>query len=421
MAEPTTVTEGAPAPTGDSSYMQSLLDPAQEIANEEPAVEAVVEPAEAATTQPVEAQQPQVTKTATPEEVEALVEQFAKEHGLDPTNLDPTQRNLLKRLADKEAYVRYLDTAKPAAPAAALAREMSAFERSLLGDEAEKPAEVAKPAAAAEPPKPEPQPAPQTGFGDIGDKWAAEPNPEVAAYNDWNQALADGDFARLSQINRAIFRRNFVADALPAIQKMSEEIASRVIQEQLGDVMPDIRRTSEVQRDVDYRNQAVAELRKDRELGPVIDDLYRPQSEQKIMVHGQQVADTPLNRILLENPWIAETTFPGKNERATELRTTYKQLEIVARLYLHGKTNGPGATPQQPSNGNGKTPVAPDTAQQLLEEGRKIGERTAQDRLRQGINAGASAASATDGEGTYVSELVNLPGSRGLSTVAFKR
>lgn len=418
MADPTTVTEGAPAPTGDS-YIQSLLDPAAESAPVESPVVAA-QPAEAATPQPEPIEAPAaVSKSATPEEVEALVQQFAKEHGLDPTNLDPTQRNLLKRLADKEAYVRYLDTPKPAAPAAALSHEMSAFERSLLGDEPEKPAEAAKPAA-AEPPKPvEAAPAPQTGFGDIGDKWAAEPNPEVAAYNDWNQALADGDFAKLSQINRAIFRRNFVADALPAIQKMSEEIASRVIQERLGDVMPDIRRTAEFQRDADYRNQAVGELRKDPELAPVIDDLYKPQSEQKITVHGVQVPDTPLNRILSENPWIAETTFQGKDERATELRTTYKQLEIVARMYLQRKSNSAGAAPQQPVNG--KTPVAPEAAQQLLDAGRKIEERAAQDRLRQGINAGASAGSGSDGEDSYVSQLVNMPGARSLASVAFKR
>ena len=132
-----------------------------------------------------------------------------------------------------------------------------------------------------------------------------------------------------------------------------------------------------------------------------MDELYAAEGEPIVYRDedtGEEATfpNTPMNRILSEYPEILRARWQGKDDAASEQRTFYQQLKTVLRIYR-----------QQKRSSNGIDTIA---AKELFDAGKLVSDRTAQDRLRHGINAGGVSGGASPGSESYVRELTSVGG-----------
>ncbi len=391
----TTVVAPTPEP---SSYVRSLVEPTGASGGsgsagsgagagaEEPAPGAPDQPP-AETTPPKETvpDAPGAKPAAARPEVEALIQEFAKEYGVDAN--DPDQRRHLKRLADKELWIRSLQEknedlkrqlGKPAEgqPGDAGAEGLTEFERNLLAEEqgtekGDEPGAPAGPPAAALPARPG-----QTAVGDIGDSWQSPVDAYRAVQEAWGNEGREPDLAKLDAIDTALFFRRLTAIGLPAMKALTRTEVKRMLQEELGDVLPDVRTSVRQRRLETSRQTATSELSKVAEFKDIIPKLFEVQEGAPVVYDGREFPNSPLNQILVEHPEIMNIRMDHEDANTAETLTFLSQYRAVARIYKQRQ--------QQASVDAGK-------ARKLLDAGARLHEREQHDRARHGINAGAGA------------------------------
>jgi hypothetical protein len=402
------------APEPSTSYVQSLIGPAGDLGSPEP-VETAAQPQPTAAVETGTTPARETTKLATEvakpgttlPDVDALIEQFATETGLDAS--DPNQRKTLKRLADKEIFIRKLQQDNESLKTST-ANDKSApefvteFEKELLSehtsDTAAPPATQEKvvpidagktPApAAAEPPK----------YGDIGDAWKT-PEDSLTALN---EAWTKNDLKAVHQIEVARQLRTFDTQIAPAllahIGRMFEARLQGFAEKDLGDVVPEFRRNAAEKRVSESREFAIDQLRKAG--ANDIDELFAVEDGPPIKFNGQEFPNTPLNRLLVKHPEIMQITATHTDLQKAERSTFIARYRLAHQIYKQSKGG-----------------VAADTAKALVEAGRTAKNRETADRTRQGINAGSgtSGLGGDKSSKSYVGQLNSLPGEVPLSSL----
>ena len=405
MPEETQSTPAAPTESAQPSYVQSILGPAGDFGSDAAPV-ADTTPQTATTTPGTdpERQDSTVTKPGEPTAattaptLDDLIQQYAKETGLNPD--DPNQRKTLKRLADKELFIQKLQAGQPAAAqptdtGTTGPELLTAFEQELAAETAapEKPGEqpqAGKPAETAAPAKP----ATEAGrYGDIGDDWKA-PEDSLKAIND---AWADNDLKKVHEIEMARLRRNFDTGIAPQllqfVQHMLDQRLQGFVKDNLGDVVPEVRRTINERRVAEDREFAIEELRKAG--AGEIDKLFTAEDGPPITYEGQEFPNTPLNRILAKHPEIMRITETHSDPSKAQRKTYISRYKLAYQIYKQGAAGVPVAI-----------------ANKLVEAGRESKERESNDRARQTLNAGKGASGLGDKQPSksYVHDLNNLPG-----------
>lgn len=308
---------------------------------------------------------------------------------------------LIARLADKELYVRKLQsesTKKSKEITKLLNRTlrpeikppaMTPFEQSLQSAPAQPGAVPTPPPVVSPPPAPPVQPpAP------------AEPAmPEYmrsfdAAMEEYNTAILAGDSRHaaevLAQINaveysirqKAILEEvnRIVDERLKPIQKTTEEIESK----------------RQAEEDTEF---ALAEVEK---VNPEIRSMFEPVSNEPLVVNGKQYHDTLMNRIALRFPHINRINVSHPDPRTASRLTMIERCKAAAEMMsLIGAEPGETApqppavpAPVQPALATPPTgtPV-PMTPEVIAHAARLIAERELADRARHGLNAGPGGSS----------------------------
>lgn len=396
-------------PSGESgSYVQSLLEPAVEgttVRSDQVAQpgegteQATVEGAGETTPPKPEGEQAEAGEQTKPPglrpEVEALIQEYAKEHGVDPN--DPDQRRHLKRLADKEFFIRSLQTkleelkgqlqtgsekGKPGAREEV--EHLTAFERTLLAPEGT--GEAGAQGEAGQPAATKPGAASPKGIGDIGDSWTSPRDACKAEADAW----AEGDFDKVHDVQTAVFFRRFLGIGVPAIEKIIAAKLQEFGLRELGDVRSAVRERKQA----GNREFAIAELGKVAEFKAVIPMLFEATEGPPVAFDGKNFPNNPLNRILAEHPEIMDIRAEDADPDTAERLTYIKQYRAAARILKRQQ----GA-------------IEPGKAKELVEAGAKMHQREQEDRARQGINAGPGATGLGGKSAqSYVEGLNKLPG-----------
>jgi hypothetical protein len=414
MTETQENTTTAPVESGQSSYVQSLIGPAGDFGGDESTAQTT--PTQPTATDTETASVPDATATqadgqaetagapddaaAKLADVEKLIEQFAKETGLNPK--DPNQRKTLKRLADKELFIQKLQADHAAQkqasqPGAQTGPELlTAFEKELAAESGQKEGEQPQPAATDPTKQAGTQAttaaAPQ-GYGDVGDAWKT-PEDSLSALN---EAWAANDLKKVHEVEMARFRRNFDSGIAPQLLNYVNQLLDKrfqgFVEKDLGDIVPEVRRGVTERRAAESREFAIGELRKAG--AEDIEKLFEAEDGPPITYEGEQFPNTPLNRILAKHPELMRIQETHADPAKAERRTFISRYKLAYQIYKQGAAGVPAAT-----------------AKQLVDAGREAKERETADRTRQGINAGPGATGRGDKprSESYVAGLNNLPG-----------
>jgi hypothetical protein len=400
------------------SYVQSLIGPAGE-QSLDTAEETTTQPQPAATTTETapqdttkpatETTKPAATKTAaaTPS-LDDLIQQFATETGLNPE--DPAQRKTLKRLADKELFILKLQADNETLKTSSVAKPatepefLTDFEKELQAEgkpEAKQPIPIDGKKPSEETAKQPTAPAAAPTYGDVGDAWKT-PEDSLTALN---EAWAGNDLPKVHQIELARMVRNFDAVIAPSflnhIGKMLDARLKGFVEKDLGDVVPEVRRTVAAQRVAEDRDFAIDQLRNAG--ASDIDKLFTAEDGPPIKFDGEEFPNTPLNRILARYPQILQITAQHADPTKAARQSFIARFKMAYQIF------------KQESAG-----VSNETAKQLVEAGRQSKDRENNDRARQSLNAGSGKSGVgTDKQApkSYVSTLNALPGEVPLSSL----
>jgi hypothetical protein len=334
---------------------------------------------------PDEGQEPAVNEPEgqDDQELAGLIEKYAKQYGLKDLN-DPDAwkstdlPKLFKQLADKENFIQKLkgQTKPPEVP----------WNEGLEQAPADARADKAPPDQQQPPQERQDEQAPP----DIGASWRAQED----AIADMNEAWAAGDFKKVSEVENAMWARQFVGMGLPHMQRIVQQAVAQ-LRNELQDVVPAMRegvQRQQVQQDKDF---AISQLRGNPDYAETIEDLFKVEEGPNIQYNGEEFPNTPYNRMLAEHPHLLKIREMDENPRVAQRKTAYTRYEAALRLY---KTSLNGS-------------LGPEKAQQLVEAGKKIAGRNEKDRVRRGLNAGpGSRQTGGRPERDYASTLQDLPG-----------
>lgn len=325
-----------------------------------------------------------------------LMFKLAEQYGLDPS--DPAQARTLRRLAHKEMMIQKL---QGQGPANAAGQPLTEFERSLIeqSKQSKEPGQEAKPPEAAKPTAAPPET--PLRYGDIGDTWKS---PEEA-YQQWEEAFNKNDYARMDEIQRAQSVRWFDKDVLPKLGKLFDFRIQQMIgqfrDKELGSVLQPIKQTLEQRQVADDAEFALRQL-ESTEGFDSIRNLLKTEEGPDIEINGELFKNTPMNRIVADNPWIGNIRVDHADPSTARRLTMIERYRAAHSIQAKQKPSG----------------LAPEVASDLVKAGATMASRTPNDRVRQSLNAGSGASSsAPKGSNSYVEGLVNLPGSRAFSSL----
>lgn len=318
---------------------------------------------------------PQTAATAQQADPEAirraeLIAEHAQKLGIKPD--DPNYAGVLKQLADKDLYIEKLKAGPP--QEAKPADQLTDFEKKLLA--LRQPQQEQPP---AQPPQP-----PQTAghvadngnlrLGDIGDPWT---KPEDA-YTALNEAWTQNDLRKVADVENAMFKRR----AFEMVPGIVAEMLQGILGPEFLQSLPELTNSVQAQRAAADSQFAVAELK--RKPGfTEMDKLWEPEGEGEIDVFGEKFPNTALNRIISQNQWITKiqpSNDPRLSRRDAEREAQMERFKAVYTIYQAEQA--------------AKKSLDPTKAQQLVETGRKIEQRSNGEATRQGLNAGSGATSA---------------------------
>jgi hypothetical protein len=227
-------------------------------------------------------------------------------------------------------------------------------------------------------------------YGDVGDDWKT-PEDSLSALN---EAWADNNLQQVHEIERARFRRNFDTDIAPALfpylAKMMESKLDEYYQRQLGDVVPEVRRTVADRQTAEAVEFALDELRSAG--AEDLDSLFVEEEGPPIVFEGEQFANTPLNRVLTRHPEILRIQEHHQDPAKAQRKTLISRYKLAYQIYKQGAGG-----------------VTAETARKLVEAGREGRQRDNQDRARQAINAGpgSSGHGEQSKSGSYVRDIIS--------------
>jgi hypothetical protein len=327
-----------------------------------------------------------------------IINKFAKDHPeLDPAN--PAHLKILNRMANQEKYIRELKTKTQPQD------RLTDFERSVMNPTAASPAPVAQPELPA-------APAPGVGKpyfeGDPGVAWKSPNDAYAQMAQAWTKE-GGPDFETLNKVDQGIFHRRAQAFGYLTAEQ-AQEMVERTIQDRLGDVLPHVRETVEMQISQQDKEFALAELSKSEEWADIAQLETVDNAEPLVVVNPftgkqEQHENTPLNRILADNPEILEISITRNAKGQLLSKRDSERLTYMARFRAAGRISKRGQMDE------GK-------ASKILEAGAKQAERQNGDRVRQGLNGGRGATGLPNGKktGSLVHELVNDGGPRSFSS-----
>ena len=329
-----------------------------------------------------------------------LIAQFAKEmKNLDPN--DPEDLKTLIRVADKELHIKNLESRgqQPSVDAG-----LTAFERSLQPQQPQQQQHPQQPQQQLQPQQPQPQ-APPPARDDAGKNW----NSATDAFDDYADAWtgfinAEGPAAKreasakLEAVQEAIADRQIGARLINFGRLMNDhvnQLLDQRLNQQLGDVIPQVRQQLDQQRIADSRDFALRELAATPEYKD-INSLDKPDQDNPLRVNGEEFPNTPMNRIIAENPYILQIQVNrGPDGRpltreASERLTMIERMRAVAQLHKA----------QQIDSGK---------ARSLINAGKNMTRREQQDSARRGINRGSGTNQLTSGKAghSYVQDLLS--------------
>jgi hypothetical protein len=188
---------------------------------------------------------------------------------------------------------------------------------------------------------------------------------------------------------------------LAYIGKMLDARLKGFVEKDLGDVVPEVRRTVADRRIAQDRDFAIDQLRKAG--AEHIDKLFVAEDGPPINFDGEDFPNTPLNRILARFPQILQITAQHADPAKAARQSFIARYKMAYQIY------------QQESAGH-----STETAKQLVQAGRESKERESKDRARQAINAGSGKSGVgTDKSASksYVGHLNSLPGEVSTSSL----
>lgn len=405
----TTSTTATTAQADQSSYVQTLLSPALDdnlgaptdtTAEAQPAATDSGTALEADATTTGGEKSADTTASQLPT-VDDLIQNFATETGLDPN--DPNQRKTLKRLADKELFIRKLQADNEVLKGTGNGKTADAtgpelltdFEKELVADTtaatAKTDATDTTTTGKTDPKGPQATEAPR--YGDLGDEWKT-PEDSLTALN---KAWESNDLKTVHEIEVARMRRNFDAAIAPSliayVNKLLETRFKGFVEKDLGDVVPEVRATAEQKRVTASRDFAIDQLRKAG--ANDIDKLFDTEDGPPIKFGDQEFPNTPLNRILARHPEIMQVQGTHADPAKRERQAFIARYKLAYQIHKQGAAGVPA-----------------ETAKALVDAGREIKTAQAADRTRQTINAGpgASGVGEKSQPKSYVGQLNSLPG-----------
>ena len=332
------------------------------------------------------------------EDVDALIEQFAKEMALDLN--DPNQRKIAKRLADKESFIRRQKTELESLKKGG-EREpdyMAELDKSLNeGATGAEGTEGKERTAAETKPKETPAADEPRKFGDIGDAWS---KPEDA-YEQLNQAYAEGDWRKVHQIDTALFVRRTAAIVLPEIDKLLGQKLDGFKQTELSG----LRAVTEERSQEDARDYAIGKIREIPKFAKTIDALFEVQEGDDIEFEGQKYDNTPFNQIIAKFPNLRFIQVPDKDPSKALKKTFFAKFLEAAKIYDELLQGGK---------------IKAGQAKALLADAAEANkQRDAQTRVRQRLNAGSGATGLGSSKTakSYVDELNSLPGEKSVRSL----
>lgn len=349
---------------GEDTFVPALDGEQEQVAAEEtevPALDGAAEPEPEAAPEP-EAEAPEEPEAGGTRET--LMQKFAQEHGLDLN--DARDKKLAQRLADKELFIQKLRGEQGAKGQQNSTEDgVAALMRELRGEDqkgAEQVKPVEQPAVAATPPAAGPT-------DDVGASWKTPAD----AYNALNEAWNKGDLEAVTQVENAMFTRRF-AEVVPQIQEYVQQRVQELLKEQLGDVVPAMRETVAARKQAEAIEYAVEKLSSVKGFEGVA-ELDKEIDGDPITFNGQEFRNTPMNRILAENPWILSIQERHADPDTAARLTNLARYQAAFKLHQGSKV----------SSGQAKA---------LVDAGKKMEARSKQDRTRQSLNGGAGAGTS---------------------------
>lgn len=330
-------------------------EPVQTDEGDEPESEQETSEGETAETETAEA------SDSSGDEIEQLIQKFAEETGLDPQ--DSGQRKTLDRLAHKEQHIQTLEAQIRDSKSDAQDDGLSDAEREIA--ESYKDEELPKEDTPSEGEK---RDAP------LFTKWKGPDDAYKALATAWDKAGKEKDFSGVNEVEQNIFMAR-LGDSKGFLQSIVRE----AIQQQFGEMMPDIEATVQTRRADNAREWALTKLSQEKGYANINEVFKEDPDAESIKLDGDDVGNSALNRILASNPEIMDinvTHVNGKPLSETDaLRFTYlRRFRMIGNIHNRGK-------------------IDPKAAKKLVDAGAKMEERKRHDKVRQQLNKGPGARS----------------------------
>jgi hypothetical protein len=335
-----------------------------------------------------------------PDDLDALMQKFAKEHELDLNN--PSQRKLAKRLADREVTYRKQQEEIAKLKTATVDYDAE-FKKELDGP----PKEAAKPEEVKATPDETRTPAPAERkpltYRDIGEPFENDDE----AFSALNDAWRDGDFKKVERIDGARFNLQFVNKAVPFIQRMMDARLDSFRQRDLAADLQPVRETVQERMESRAKDAAIQQLRKLPAFKDLHEEMFKPEGED-ILYHGEAVDNSPINRILIEYGGLQKIHVDDPDPFKAAARTHLLRFTEAAKIYAQQKKS---------------SAITGTKAKELVATGAKMAQReSGNERVRQALNSGPGASGRTPpAKQNYAKDLQDLEGSASLSRLFAKR
>lgn len=294
-------------------------------------------------------------KGVTPDVVAVMKHLAANNDDYDLAN--PTIFKLVRQAAEKELLIRQ---SKPTS------QEAKDYLDAFNDPEPGTPAETPQPGAVRDEDIP--------SYVKVAKAWTSPADFTKSLYAAFDMNDGPEKDHAVSEVMLGFVDRSFHELYFPQIQRMVENLQ----QAQLGPVLSQV----EQARQYEERDGVVKQL----EAMPGYEDvreLFEFASDGVLEVQGEQVHDTWLNRVLVENPFILNSiSIKGKTPAESKRKTLAEQYRVA-----HGLMKAQRAKNTDPA-----------TAQRLIGAGQSL-ERSKRDTARTGLNSGKPGVPAGNRSG----------------------
>jgi len=363
-------------PTGDEAVAQTTED-----TQDGAATEAVSEEAADVTTDTSTEEGTATEAEATPSEDDGELDAVAARMKLDLSNED--QRKTAESFLNNQKYTEQLKAELESLKQGATKEEQSEAEGELFKQYEEEQTEEA----------PREEPTPQDTQTPLWQQWKSPQD----AVNATQEAWKSGDPQKIIEVGNAEFQAR-LSGSLPLIQRIAQDVAAQMVNERFGDFLPDIEATVHQRRNGQAEQWATETLAKSN---PDFGDIFNADAnaDPVIGVDGNSYPNSPVNRILAENPWIMQITVDkAPNGKALNpqdaMKATYLgRYKAVHQIHTRGKVTGT-------------------RAKEFVKAGAEMQKRSAADKTRKTLNKGTGGRAEANQQEDYVTQLTGRGGTR---------